>query len=411
MLDRLPDIDPAYQQEFALEISRFNLKRGKSFVLIIISIEVVLLSLLVFNRSSSTVFRYNQYAFMYALMITVSIFFWAALSYLGKRLDDDPRYLKILDVAATCFIVFGMVWGAVISLMDQALYGNIIAFLVNVFITTFMFYLNPTKILFTQLLATAVLFIGLPYYQPSKNLLIGHYANGSIFLIFLWYMARANYKGFIHNFLNKKIIEEKSLELTQINDRLMKEIQISERMQNELELVNQQLRVISSLDALTGIPNRRRLDEALLEFWSMAMEKQLPFSIMMIDIDFFKLYNDTNGHLAGDRCLRAVADVLNKCRRESLDFVARFGGEEFIFVAIGLNREESLLLADRIRSEVEALGIEHQSSTVAPTITVSIGISHLLPNKEDRLDIILEMADQALYKAKSDGRNRLILFD
>lgn len=411
MYNGIPEIDPLYQHEFALEISRFNLKRGKSFVLIIVSIEIILLLLLAFNRNSSTIFKYNQYAFMYTLMIIVSILFWAVLSYLEKRIDDDPRQIKMLDLIATGFIVFGMVWGAIISLMDQALYGNIIAFLANLFITTFMFYLKPTKIFFTQLFAIVVLFIGLPYYQPSRNILIGHYANSSIFLIFLWFLARSNYKGFIQNFLNQKIIEEKSIELTRINERLLNEIYTSERVQSELETANQQLRIISTLDALTGIPNRRRLDEVLLELWSISVEKQLPFTIMMIDIDFFKLYNDTNGHLAGDRCLKEVAGVLNSCRRESFDFVARFGGEEFLIVAVGLNRQESFVLAERIRSEVEALGIEHQSSSVSPRITVSIGISNLLPHKEDKPDIILEKADQALYKAKANGRNRLVLLD
>ncbi|HPF21309.1 MAG TPA: diguanylate cyclase, partial [Syntrophomonas sp.] len=291
-----------------------------------------------------------------------------------------------------------------------ALYGNIIAFLVNLFITTFMFYLKPAKIFLAQVFAAAVLFVGLPYYQPSTNILIGHYANGSIFIIFLLYFARTNYIGFVQNFINQKIIEEKSLELTQINARLMNEIQISERVKNELATANQQLRIISSLDALTGIPNRRRLDEVLLELWSKAVAQQYAYSIMMIDIDFFKRYNDTHGHLAGDRCLQAVAEVLNHCRRESLDFVARFGGEEFIFVTVGLNRQESLALAERIRAEVEALGIEHQSSSVASNITVSIGISHLYPNKEDRLDLFMEKADKALYQAKADGRNRLVLF-
>ncbi len=411
MPNGIPEIDPLYQHEFALEISRFNLKRGKSFVLIIVSIEIILLLLLVFNNHSNTDFKYSQYAFMYILMITFSLLFLAVLSYLEKKLDDDPCYLKMLDLTATGFIVFVMVWGAVVSLMDQALYGNIIVFLVNLFITTFMFYLSPKKIFFAQLLGTVVLFAGLPYYQPSRNLLIGHYANSSIILIFLLYLAHDNYKGFIHNFLNKKLIEEKSWELTQINDRLRKEIKISERMQYELEIANQQLRIISSLDALTGIPNRRRLDEALLQLWGTAVKKQQPFSIMMIDIDYFKLYNDANGHLAGDQCLKAVAGVLNQCRREAMDFVARFGGEEFLFVAVGLNREESLLLGESIRSEVEALGIAHPSSSVAPTVTVSIGISCLLPHKDDRPDIVLEKADQALYRAKADGRNRVISFD
>jgi diguanylate cyclase (GGDEF)-like protein len=278
-------------------------------------------------------------------------------------------------------------------------------------VASFMFYLKPKYILFAQLLATAVFYIGLPYYQNSENLLVGHYVNATIFMVLMWFISRANYTGFARNFLNQKIIEEKSIQLKHINDKLIEEIQTSEQVQKKLEAANQQLLVISTLDALTGIPNRRRLDEVLWERWSAAIERQLSFSIMMIDIDYFKLYNDTNGHLAGDRCLQAVAGVLNRCRREFLDFVARFGGEEFLFVTVGLSKEECLSLGERILSEVEMLRIEHQSSSVAACITVSIGISYLLPNTDDKLDKNLEQADQALYRAKSEGRNRLVLVE
>ena len=411
MIDKSPVIDPAYQHDFSLEISRSNLQRGMLFAPIIIGIELILLIILIFNSTKSVSFRYSWYASMYILMIVVTICFWTFLSHLDKRINNDLHLTKALDLATTSYIAFAMVWGAYISLIDQDLYGSIMAFLVNVLIASFLFYLRPKYILIAQLLGTAVLFIGLPYYQPSSNLLIGHYANASIFLIFIWLIARANYTGFVRNFLNKKTIEEKSNQLTHINSKLVNEIQTSERVQEELEAANEQLRIISTLDALTGIPNRRRLDEVLWERWRVAVDKQLPFSVMMIDIDFFKLYNDSNGHLAGDRCLQAVAGVLNGCRRESLDFVARFGGEEFLFVAVGLSREECLLLGERIRSEVEALRIEHQSSSVASWITVSVGISYLLPDKNNKLDKILEQADKALYKAKSEGRNHMVLAD
>ena len=411
MINKSPVIDPAYQHDFSLEISRSNLQRGLFFAPIIIGIELILLIVLIFNSTKSASFKYSWYASMYILMIVVTIFFWTVLLHLDKRINNDLRRTKTLDLATTSYIAFTMVWGASVSLIDQALYGSIMAFLVNVLIASFMFYLRPKYILISQLLAAAVLFIGLPYYQPSENLLIGHYANASIFLIFIWLIARANYTGFVRNFLNKKTIEEKSNQLTHINSKLVNEIQTSERVQEELEAANEQLRIISTLDALTGIPNRRRLDEVLWERWRFAIERKLTISIMMIDIDFFKLYNDTNGHLAGDRCLQAVAEVLNGCRRESLDFVARFGGEEFLFVAVGLSKEECLLLGERIRLEVEALGIEHQSSSVASWITISVGISYLLPDNTDKLDKILEQADKALYRAKSEGRNQIVLVE
>jgi diguanylate cyclase (GGDEF)-like protein len=412
LLDKSPIIDPSYQHEFALEISRFNLKRGKLFAPIIIGIELILLIILLLNGTQNTSFKYNWYAFMYILMIVVTTCLWTALSYLDKRINHNLHLVKTLDLATTGYIAFTMIWGAFISLNDQALYGSIVAFLVNVLVASFMFYLRPGYILFAQLLATTVLFIGLPYYQYSGDILIGHYVNGSIFIVFIWFMARANYLGFVRKYLNQKIIEEKSIQLTHTNNNLVKEIQLSEQMQKELEAANKQLQILSTLDALTGIPNRRRLDEALWERWNIAVEKQLPFSVMMIDIDYFKLYNDTNGHLAGDRCLQAVAGVLNGCRREPFDFVARFGGEEFLFVTVGMSKEESLLLGERIRAEVEALGIEHHSSPVASWITVSLGISCLLPDKtDDNPAKSLELADQALYRAKSAGRNRLVLYE
>lgn len=402
-------IVPVHQHEFALEVSRINLQRGKLFTSIIIGIELILLIILFFGGTNNPKFAYDLYAYMYILMLVVTVLFAITISYLNKRIINDVHLIKTLELATTSYIAFLMIWGAFISLNDQVLYGSVVAFLVNVLVAAFMFYLKPIYILINQLIATAVLFIGLPFYQPSLNILIGHYVNVSIFLVFIWFMVRANYLSFVRNFLNQKLIEEKSALLTRTNAELIKEIEAREQTQKELEEANEQLFIISTLDALTGIPNRRKLDVALREQWSIAVEKNLPISIIMLDIDFFKLYNDTNGHLAGDSCLQAVATVLNECRREPSDFVARFGGEEFLFVAVAMNKEETLLLGERIRAEIEALGIEHQSSSVASCITVSLGISYSLPGKTDKLAKSLEQADQALYKAKLAGRNRLVL--
>ena len=409
MQDKSLIIDPVYQHEFSLEIARFNLQRGKLFASVIIGIELILLSILLLNGTKSTSFSYHWYAFMYLLMIAVTFWVWMVFSYLDKRINNNVKLIKKLELTTSSYIAFLMIWGAFISLNDQALYGSIVAFLVNVLIAAFMFYLKPSYILINQLIATAVLFIGLPFYQPSGEILIGHYVNVSIYIVFIWFLARANYLGFVRNFLNQKLIEENSDLLKHNNVELIREIKSRKESQKELELANEQLLVISTLDALTGIPNRRKLDQALREQWNIAVEKALPISIMMIDIDYFKSYNDTNGHLAGDRCLQEVAMVLNGCRGEASDFFARFGGEEFLFVAVGMSKEETLLFGERIRAEIEALGIEHQSSSVAPWITVSLGISYFLPGKTDKLPKSLELADQALYKAKSAGRNRLVL--
>ena len=402
-------IAPEYQQNFLVEISLFNMQRGKLFAAIIIGIELLLLLIDLFSRSVHTIFKFDWYAIMYIIMIIVTSCLWILFSQLERNLDQGSPNVKAVNLTIITYITFLMAWGAVISLQDQFLYGNIVAFLINMLLGSLIFYLKNTHIIIPQLIGACVLMIGLPYFQPSSDILVGHYINVSIFMVFSGIIARTNYANYVQNFLSQKLIEEKSVLLAQINDNLVSEIQSREHAQKELELANKQLRAISSLDALTGIPNRRNLDQSLKEYWVKVVREQLPISVMMIDIDFFKLYNDTNGHLAGDHCLQAVAEVINNCRREGKDFAARYGGEEFIFIATGMNKEETLGLGETIRAGIEALCLEHPFSSTSPYVTASVGINWLNPTNADLIMETINRADQAMYQAKQEGRNRVIL--
>jgi len=401
-------IPPEYQQNFSVEISRFNMQRGKLFAAIIIGIELLLLIMDLSSRSVNTLFKFDWYVFMYIIMTVVTGCVWLLFLQLEHNLNQESPNIKAVNFTIITYVTFLVTWGAVISLQDQFLYGNIVVFLINMLLGSLIFYLKQTHIIIPQLIGFGVLMIGLPYFQPSTDILIGHYVNISIFMIFSWIIARTNYANYIQNFMSQKLINEKSILLAQINDNLVLEIQSREHAQKELELANNQLRTISSLDALTGIPNRRHLDQSLKEFWVKVVNGQLPISVMMIDIDFFKLYNDTNGHLAGDHCLQAVATVINKCRREG-DFAARYGGEEFIFIAAGMNKEETLGLGETIRAEIEALYLEHPFSSASPYVTASIGITWLNPTNEDLISETINWADKAMYQAKQEGRNRVKL--
>ena len=402
-------IDPKYQQNFLLEISRFNMKRGKLFAAIIIGIELLLLLVDLFSRSVNTIFKFDWYAVMYIIMIVVTGCLWVLFSYLEHNFEKESPNVKAINFTIITYITFLMTWGAVISLQDQVLYGNIVAFLINMLLGSLIFYLKNTHIIIPKLIAACVLMVGLPYFQPSTDILIGHYVNVSIFMVFSGLIARTNYANYIQNFMSQKLIEEKSTLLALINDNLVLEIQFREHTQKELELANEQLKTISSMDTLTGIPNRRKLDESLNEYWLKVVREQLPISVMMIDIDFFKVYNDTNGHLAGDDCLQAVAGVINKCRRNGEDFAARYGGEEFIFIATGMNKEETLLLGETIRAGIEALYLQHPFSSTSPYVTASVGIDWLKPTTTDLVRETIKRADQAMYQAKQEGRNRVIL--
>ncbi len=173
----------------------------------------------------------------------------------------------------------------------------------------------------------------------------------------------------------------------------------------KIEEQKQVLHALSLTDGLTGLPNRRALDQRLSNDLQTATRNKWPVVVMLMDIDFFKKYNDTYGHLAGDDCLKEVSAALLRCKKRSTDFVARYGGEEFLFILPNTKPDGVQKVADNILAEVNALNILHQGSSVASHVTLSIGIAGF--HHQDNLDStqLLENADRALYKAKNSGKN------
>jgi diguanylate cyclase (GGDEF)-like protein len=159
-------------------------------------------------------------------------------------------------------------------------------------------------------------------------------------------------------------------------------------------------------DGLTGIHNRRRLDEHLQRVWHQCVREHKPIALLFGDIDHFKAYNDHYGHQAGDEALKAVAGVLASHARRPLDLAARFGGEEFALVLHDTNREAALKIGERILEEVRQLGIPHAGSSAAPVLTISLGIACVVPVARRSCAGLLQLADQALYAAKDAGRNQ-----
>ena len=176
----------------------------------------------------------------------------------------------------------------------------------------------------------------------------------------------------------------------------------------ELQTAQDEQRRLSFQDGLTGVANRRFLDQQLDHEWRRAARERSCLAVVMVDIDQFKLYNDTYGHLAGDDCLRRVAEALAHALRRPADFLARYGGEEFAAVLPGTSLEGALALAEQMRAQVEGLAIPHASSTVASVVTVSLGVAAALPHNGDQPQIVLAAADAALYQAKQRGRNRVV---
>ncbi|MFH0996752.1 MAG: diguanylate cyclase [Pseudomonadota bacterium] len=192
---------------------------------------------------------------------------------------------------------------------------------------------------------------------------------------------------------------------------ILSDITERKRVEAALRRMNQDLHLLATLDGLTGVANRRRFDEFISLEWGRMRREQAPLSLILCDIDFFKLYNDTYGHQAGDDCLRAVARAIGKSVNRPADLVARYGGEEFAVVLSNTDAGGAVTIAESIRREVEALSITHHQPSGGRRLTISCGISSMIPAEESAFDSLIALADKGLYEAKNQGRNRIILKD
>lgn len=165
---------------------------------------------------------------------------------------------------------------------------------------------------------------------------------------------------------------------------------------------------LANQDFLTGLGNRHAFDDALAKEWRRAFRQETPLSLIMLDVDHFKAYNDTYGHLTGDNCLKAVGQVIAENLHRAGDVGARYGGEEFAVILPMTDAEGAAALAEQIRTQVQELAIPHSGSPEVGLVTVSAGTATLFPTSESNLESLIATADAALYQAKHGGRNRVV---
>lgn len=264
-------------------------------------------------------------------------------------------------------------------------------------------------------------------YHVSRSLLVAGYGlTAFLALSMAWYLSRlreTNRQQLAEAHANLETrIEERTRELVAINERMHGEI--VERVRTEeqllqtrsdLETANEKLEMLASLDGLTGLANRRIFNESLEREWKRCIRENQPMSVIMLDIDHFKLYNDTYGHQAGDDCLRAVAHLMEEAdiARRPGDLLARYGGEEFVVILSNAAYDYAMRVARRILDEMEKLAMPHTATRVENVshVTVSIGLGCMQPRPGDSESVLLKRADEALYKAKEQGRNRVATFE
>ena len=203
-------------------------------------------------------------------------------------------------------------------------------------------------------------------------------------------------------------IQKLQRSLQKQNAQLQREIKQRQKAEASLQDANQELQRLATIDGLTQIANRRRFDECLSLAWRISIREQMPLSLLLCDVDCFKLYNDSKGHQAGDECLQQVAQAIKRAVKRPADLVARYGGEEFAVILPNTNGEGAIQVAEEIRSSLRTLAIAHPLSPVSEYVTVSVGISCTVPCHKGSPEELIAAADQALYQAKGSGRDRCV---
>ena len=197
-----------------------------------------------------------------------------------------------------------------------------------------------------------------------------------------------------------KIVLHRTEALVEANEKI-------EHQKHELEKANRRLKKLSLKDPLTKLWNKRKYDETINSEWNRCLRHQRPISLIIIDIDYFKEYNDYYGHLAGDRCLTRVGQTIKNSLPRPTYMAARYGGEEFIVILPETEKEEAVRIADMLRRKIEALHICHEKSPVCNYLTASIGVASMVPTINSSHEKLFKAADKALYQSKANGRNQV----
>ena len=331
-----------------------------------------LISFIPFKDRLPTKFKYI-YISLYIFFLLLSI-----LSlFISKKAKNNSEYLhnqrNFLNFYFHSFVFLSILWSAIITLLDQLVYGQIIAFAINYVIAATLFIISPKHFFLIEIIPICILMFALPTFQLDNDIIVGHYFN---LIILITFITLSNY--FLYTYFYEK------------------------------ELSSEKLKALSEKDEVTNLYNRRSMRQYFDSNFFKLNNEIHSFSILMIDVDFFKKYNDLYGHPSGDAVLSLIGNILNLIASKHNVFCGRYGGEEFSVIIKNKSHSDVYEIASEIQKLMNDLNIEHKASPISNIVTLSIGLYHT--NKiEKNADIVdyIKQSDIALYKAKEMGRNQI----
>ncbi|MDR1841035.1 MAG: GGDEF domain-containing protein [Holophagales bacterium] len=313
----------------------------------------------------------------YLVFLTCCFFLWK------KQWFVDEKLFKFFVYTIVFISLF---WTGVLSVLEQ----NIACYAMGILLFSAVFTLNPRIFLCLQLSILLSLLATIPFLNINHFTILSNYINISFCTFLSVYIAHLAFCSTLENIIKKITIEQQNLEL--------KELVVK-------------LKDLSETDSLTLLYNRRKFNSIMREEWRKAVRSAASLVLIIVDVDFFKKYNDTYGHLKGDDCLVQISQALKSNFLRANEFLARYGGEEFAIIMANSGINEGVSACRRVIEAINALNIPHRQSLVSDFVTVSAGLMADIPKAVDSLEDFINCADQALYDAKKTGRNRYVVAD
>lgn len=384
-----------YDAAFRLYRAEDNLKRlqllTQIFTLLIVWFAIVtsITGVVHGNGFGTLVERLWKWYIAYGFILLVSVvsFIYLHVTRFGRPLQ--PGSERIAEGIVIGYATVVMILGSVISVLDRLHFHHLmVSMLVTLMFVSFV-RLEPRQFLVPFFASSAVLLLGLALFEVSFTRLLNAYNNYLLFVPILYIISRVLYESYYDGYANTVLLNEEMAENKRLNELLT--------------VANTRLEQLASADELTRIANRRGLYTYLQQY--PFTPNGTDFGVIIMDIDLFKKYNDHYGHTAGDDVLRRVAKALQYVVGGEGGFTARWGGEEFVYVAPGMDKKRIMNVSQIIHEAISSLKIKHNASSVSPYVTISQGVSSFRAFGADDVITGLNRADNALYEAKQNGRN------
>ena len=317
------------------------------------------------------------------------------------KLNDwshTPRYREIIFAVGA--LATGLLWGGLYFLVIPYLSGfehSVIAIVLAGVCAGSLVSMAGSRISYYCYMLPALLAIFVKQVSVFQTANIALAITTIIYIIFLFVVHKINFDSLLDNM--RLVIKKEQLN------------KIIFQVNSQLEKTNKKIRKISLTDELTQIANRHHFKKQLLTDWIHAKRTSTPISLIIIDIDFFKQYNDNYGHLHGDECVKKVAQLIVSSLTRNTDLAARYGGDELAVILFDTDKDGAYKVAKRIKANIDNAKIPHGHSKVSDQVTVSMGTSTMIPERHDHYDKLMVLADQALYAAKDKGRNNIVVSD